>query len=240
MMYKHYKKCQASKNVTEGKKTKTFVLFFCTSLSFAGNSGGCHLTWIRHSSRKSSKTHSFQCVRYFRVSIRWSGCQCLWFLTCAHMLMQAIAHGGCTDTLGESALEVDSVRKSLAASATRTHNWIIPALYRAVIYQGKGSGIFHKLQWNTKPNRNQTKRCHRNCNINLFIVNNFFPFWRSFLKTVSGKRLSCAKMLFSKTLFHTRIGEKTEFKQDVVHHSMSWCRKLCQSHHMTPKRQGKC
>ena len=42
-----------------------------------------------------------------------------------------------------------------------------------MIYQGKGSVIFHKLQWSTKPNRNQTKKCHRNCSINLFIVNSF-------------------------------------------------------------------
>ena len=31
-----------------------------TSLSLAGNSG--QLTWVRHSSRKSSATHSYQCV----------------------------------------------------------------------------------------------------------------------------------------------------------------------------------
>ena len=33
------------------------------------------------------------------------------FLTCAQMLMHAIAHGACTDTVTESALEVDSGRK---------------------------------------------------------------------------------------------------------------------------------
>ena len=36
-----------------------------TSLSLAGNS--CHLTWVRHSSHKSSATHSYQCVQYFCV-----------------------------------------------------------------------------------------------------------------------------------------------------------------------------
>ena len=39
------------------------------------------------------------------------GCQCLGALTCAQMLMHAIAHGGCTDTARESALKVDSARK---------------------------------------------------------------------------------------------------------------------------------
>ena len=33
------------------------------------------------------------------------------FLTCTQMLMHAIAHGGCTDTVRQSALEFDSGRK---------------------------------------------------------------------------------------------------------------------------------
>ena len=37
------------------------------------------------------------------------------FLTCTQMLMHAIAHGGCTDTVRESALKVDTGKKSLAA-----------------------------------------------------------------------------------------------------------------------------
>ena len=38
-------------------------------------------------------------------------CQCLGILTCAHMLMQTIAHGGCTDTVRQSTLEVDYGRE---------------------------------------------------------------------------------------------------------------------------------
>ena len=57
---------------------------------------------VRHSSRKSSATYSCQ---------QWYGCQCLGFLTCAQMLMHVIAHGGCTDTIRESALHVDSGTK---------------------------------------------------------------------------------------------------------------------------------
>ena len=39
------------------------------------------------------------------------GCQCLRFLMCAQMLMHAIAHGGFTNTVRESALKADSGRK---------------------------------------------------------------------------------------------------------------------------------
>ena len=40
-----------------------------------------------------------------------SGCRCLGFVTCAQMLMHAMAHWGCTDTVRESALEVATGRK---------------------------------------------------------------------------------------------------------------------------------
>ena len=85
----------------------SIYLYISSSLSLAGNSG--HLTWVRHSSRKSSAIPiSCQCVQYFRVSKQWYGCQCLGCLTCTRILMHVIAHGGCTDTVRESALKVDS------------------------------------------------------------------------------------------------------------------------------------
>ena len=65
------------------------------------------LIWVWHSSRKNS-----ECVQYFPVSKDCGyGCQCLGFLTCAQILMHAFAHGGCTDTVRESALQADSGRK---------------------------------------------------------------------------------------------------------------------------------
>ena len=82
---------------------------FISSLFLVGNLD--HLNWIRHSSRKSSPKHSYQCVQYFRVSEQGYGCRCLGFLTCAQMLMHAIAHRGCTDTVRASALDADSGRK---------------------------------------------------------------------------------------------------------------------------------
>ena len=44
-------------------------IYFSTSLSLARNSG-C-LTWVRHSSCKSSATHSYWCLQYFPVSRQW-------------------------------------------------------------------------------------------------------------------------------------------------------------------------
>ena len=68
-----------------------------------------HLTQIRHSCCKCRDSYSYQYVQYFRVSKQ--RCQRLRFLTCAQTLMRAIAHGGCKDTVRESAPEVDSGRK---------------------------------------------------------------------------------------------------------------------------------
>ena len=82
---------------------------FITSLFLARNLG--HLTWVRHSSCKSSATHSCHCVQYFCVSELWQGCQCLAFLTCTPILTHAIAHRGCMDTVREFTLEADSGRK---------------------------------------------------------------------------------------------------------------------------------
>ena len=54
-----------------------------------------YMTWVSHRSRKSSATHSYQCVQYFRVSKQWCVCQCLGFLTCAHYYVDAC---DCTGT----------------------------------------------------------------------------------------------------------------------------------------------
>ena len=85
------------------------LYFIVPSLYFIGNFGG--LTWVRHSSCRSSATHSYQCVQCFCVFKQWYGCQCLAFLTWAQLLMHVSARGGCTDTVRESAVNVDSGRK---------------------------------------------------------------------------------------------------------------------------------
>ena len=96
----------------------TFDVVFC----------GSRLTWVRHSSCKTSATHSYQRVQYFGMFKQWFGCQCLGFLMCAQMLMYTIAYVGCEDTVRESAQKVDSGRKSisLAAAGTRTRVSIAP------------------------------------------------------------------------------------------------------------------
>ena len=49
-----------------------FKSFFkSTSLSLVDNL--CCLSWVWHISQKSSATHSYQCVQYFRVSRQWYG-----------------------------------------------------------------------------------------------------------------------------------------------------------------------
>ena len=63
-------------------------------------------------------------MRYDRVSKQRYGCQCLGYLTCAHILMHASAHEGSTDIERKSALKVDhgikKKIKSLAAAGNRT------------------------------------------------------------------------------------------------------------------------
>ena len=73
------------------------VVFTTSSLFLAGNSG--RVTWVRHSSRTSSATHSYECEQYVRLHKQCYGCMCLAFLTCAETLRDATAHGGCTDTV---------------------------------------------------------------------------------------------------------------------------------------------
>ena len=73
------------------------------SLSFVGDLG--RITWVRHSSHKSSATLSYQRVQYFCVSKH--GCHCLGFWTCEQILMHVIAHGGCADAVRESAQKVN-------------------------------------------------------------------------------------------------------------------------------------
>ena len=76
---------------------------------------GCHAL----ARLQQPQEHSYLCGQYFRVSRQWCGCQCLGFLTCAQMLRCVVAHRGCTDTVRESVLKVESGAK-------------IPSLYTGV------------------------------------------------------------------------------------------------------------
>ena len=86
----------------------SIYIFFSTSVSLAENSG--RLTWVKHSNRKTSATHFYQCVQCLCVlTVDWL--PVFWVFHVADMLMRAIALGGCTDTVRDSALEVVSGRK---------------------------------------------------------------------------------------------------------------------------------
>ena len=67
------------------------------------------ITWAGcgYRNHRNNAAQSCQCVQHFCVSSQWYGCECLGFLICAQMLMHAIAHRGCTDTVRESALRAD-------------------------------------------------------------------------------------------------------------------------------------
>ena len=53
--------------------------------------------------------------------------QCVGFVTCAQMLMYAIAHGGCADTVRQSALKTESGRKIPCHTGNRTRVIIVYA-----------------------------------------------------------------------------------------------------------------
>ena len=73
----------------------------------------CRKFGSSYTMQQPSTEYSYRCVQYFHVSKQWYGCQCLGFLMCVQMLIHAIAHGGCTITVRESALKVGSGRKIL-------------------------------------------------------------------------------------------------------------------------------
>jgi len=65
--------------------------------------------------------------------------------------MHATAHEGCTDTVPESALKVDSERKSLAAPGTRTRVSLTPGFSVGLLYplsfpRSSNQGLFHACE----------------------------------------------------------------------------------------------
>ena len=80
-------------------------------MSLAGNWG--RHTWVRYSSRSSSATRFTISACGIFMPPNIGSFQRLGFLTCAQMLMHAIARGGCADTVRESALEADSTGRQI-------------------------------------------------------------------------------------------------------------------------------
>ena len=108
------------------KRSNFFLLFFNTPLFPCGKSGPPYLGKATVAARAALLIPSNTCSIsvYFCVSKQWWGCQCLGFLTCAQMLMHAIAHRGCANT----ALKADSdwEKNPLVAPGNQTHNSIAP------------------------------------------------------------------------------------------------------------------
>ena len=73
------------------------------------------------------------------MSNQWYGCLCLGCLTCTQMLMPAIAYGGCTDTVRESALEVDSGRKIPCRTGDSNSNVRLTEYGPLLSFQGRSS-----------------------------------------------------------------------------------------------------
>ena len=135
-----------------------WLFAFNASLSLAGNSG--RLTRERQTvARAALPTVTSECGVFSCVSINNNVANFFFFffLTRAQMLMHAIAHWGCADTVRESALTADSGRKSLFSPRTRTRVSIAPGFSRvgpsttatAVPrdYGGAGSGAVGTACW---------------------------------------------------------------------------------------------
>ena len=94
-----------------------FFLFWCSVVVPCGKFGS-PCPDKAEQPQEQLYTHFYQCVQGFRVSKQWFRCQCLGFFTCTQMLMRAIAHVGCSDTVRESALKVDFARTTTTTTTT--------------------------------------------------------------------------------------------------------------------------
>ena len=86
-----------------------FSSIYSTSLSHAGNSG-C-LSLVRLQLLQEQRYPLLPVCAVFLCVRQWHVCQCLGYLTCAPMLMHAIAGRGCTKTMRESAVKADHGHK---------------------------------------------------------------------------------------------------------------------------------
>ena len=72
--------------------------------------------------------------------------QCWGLSTCTQMLMQAIAHGSCRDTVRESALEVDSARNTPCHPGDSNPRQYCAWLFNRTLYQQCSSRPTKKLK----------------------------------------------------------------------------------------------
>ena len=74
------------------------------------------------------------------------GCQCLGFLTCAQMLIDAIVRGGCPDTVGEFALKLTG-RKFIPAPGTPTSVYFRHRVVERLEVSWKTSFALRQTEW---------------------------------------------------------------------------------------------
>ena len=96
------------------------------------------------------------------MSKQWYSCQCMGFLTRAPILIHAVAHRGCMDTVRESALELDWGKNPLL------HHALKPYLYGTRFF----SWTLYQLPTNWKRKRLQVTDTMANFGANLKITGN--------------------------------------------------------------------
>ena len=113
-----------------------FKFYFRFSLSLVGN-WGIGVAFSGKVQQPQEQRYPFLsvCAVVSCVQTIVCGCQCLGFLTCAQLLMHAIAQGSYTDTVRESALGVNSGRKI----PWRTGDWN-PRQYSSWLFSRTLSG----------------------------------------------------------------------------------------------------
>ena len=98
----HADKCNIDRNKA--------LFYSSTSFIPCGKFGSPYLRKATSAARAALPIPNSACGIFVCPNKRY-GCQCLGSLTCAQMLVHAIAHEGCTDTVRESALRANSGRK---------------------------------------------------------------------------------------------------------------------------------
>ena len=83
------------------------------------------------------------------MSRQWIGHQCLGFLTCTQISMQATAHSGCTNTVKEPALTTDTGRKILNTQGTQTPVTVLCLFFQSNILHAKLYNILPVCNWLT-------------------------------------------------------------------------------------------
>ena len=128
-----------------------FYLYFLGLRCFCGKFG---LSYLGKAQQLQERRYPFLpvcvCVQYFSVSKQWYGCQCLEFWAYVQMLMSAIAHRGCTDTVREPPLEVDSGEKN-----PLPHRGLEPASVLRLAYQLSYFAVLTLTTCNSSLERNR-------------------------------------------------------------------------------------